>query len=99
MSVVFLENIEAHEAAYWENRRQQMGLDDKQIGDLLRAAAAVAAPTIRKWILTKETDWAGYITRSEIVCTEETFAMECLTDGWTVEVVEVIKVLKPKETE
>lgn len=37
--VAYVENLHAQEAAYWESRRQRMGLTDKQIGDLLRAAA------------------------------------------------------------
>ena len=37
--VAYLPSLQAQEAAYWEARRQGMGLDDKHIGDLLRAAA------------------------------------------------------------
>jgi hypothetical protein len=37
--VAYLPSPEAQEAAYWEARRQHMGLTDKQVGDLLRAAA------------------------------------------------------------
>lgn len=36
--VAYLPNMVAQEAMYWEARRQGMGLSDKQIGDLLRAA-------------------------------------------------------------
>jgi hypothetical protein len=36
--VAYTECLAAHEAAYWEGRRQGMNLSDKQIGDLLRAA-------------------------------------------------------------
>jgi hypothetical protein len=41
--VAYVENLSAQEAAYWEARRQGMNLTDKQIGDLLRAAAGVQA--------------------------------------------------------
>ena len=37
--VAYIECLAAQEAAYWESRRQGMNLNDKQIGDLLRAAA------------------------------------------------------------
>lgn len=37
--VAYIECLPAQEAAYWEARRRGMGLTDKQIGDLLRAAA------------------------------------------------------------
>ena len=37
--VAYIECLAAQEAAYWEARRQGMNLTDRQIGDLLRAAA------------------------------------------------------------
>lgn len=37
--VAYIECLAAQEAAYWEARRQGMGLTDRQIGDLLRVAA------------------------------------------------------------
>ncbi len=35
----YIECIPVQEAAYWEARRQRMGLDDFKVGSLLRAAA------------------------------------------------------------
>ena len=35
----YIECLAAQEAAYWEARRQGMNLTDRQVGDLLRAAA------------------------------------------------------------
>jgi hypothetical protein len=37
--VAYIECLQAQEAAYWEARRLGLGLHDKHIGDLLRAAA------------------------------------------------------------
>jgi hypothetical protein len=37
--VAYIDCLQAQEAAYWEARRQGMGLTDKNIGDLLRVAA------------------------------------------------------------
>jgi hypothetical protein len=37
--VAYVECLQAQEAAYWDGRRRGSGLTDKQIGDVLRAAA------------------------------------------------------------
>lgn len=37
--VAYIECLAAQEAVYWEARRQGMNLTDRQVGDLLRAAA------------------------------------------------------------